>query len=132
MGVGSSKYHKFEPTDRLTAMWYAMQQTNTPMDERIPVYYDWREINNFRLWARMQGYNDTMHIKRLNLRRGYEPKNCILVSTMDTEENVLEATGALLAALSKVKGLSTVRFLNSITRLVEGSNAESLMEVTVK
>ena len=50
------------------AQWY--------MEKGIEVCEEWRDFLNFYDWAMTNGYEDGLSIERIDINKGYEPKNC--------------------------------------------------------
>lgn len=42
----------------------------------ITVCEEWEEYLNFSIWAKANGYNDTLMLKRHDRTKSYEPQNC--------------------------------------------------------
>ena len=74
-----------EHNTRLFNIWRGMKQRcKNPKNAKfknygavgITVCEEWEEYLNFSIWAKANGYNDTLMLKRHDRTKSYEPQNC--------------------------------------------------------
>lgn len=92
-GCGQIKIKHGLSKDRLYRIWNSMHRRCYDKKQRSYQWYglrginvcnDWKDFNNFRLWAISNGYNNSLTIDRLHPYKDYCPENCVWVTK---EEN---------------------------------------------
>lgn len=57
--------------------------------KNIDVCEDWKDFLNFKTWAELSGYKDTLVLDRIDSTKNYCPDNCRWLSQSDNAKNAM-------------------------------------------
>ena len=85
-----------ERKTRLYQIWWGMisrckYKSNTSYKwygaKGITVCDEWKKYENFSIWAKQNGYQDSLTLDRININGNYEPSNCRWLTPKEQANN---------------------------------------------
>lgn len=97
--------------ERLRRIWANMKQRcSNPRRKDYPYYggkgvivcLDWeRSYLEFKKWALNNGYQDNLTLDRIDLNKGYEPKNCRWIPFAEQRKNTSQTRAITINGIRK-------------------------------
>lgn len=128
-----------ESNTRLYSIWrHMIKRTENPHDERykyyggrgIKVCEEWHDYSVFSIWAKENGYDDSLTIERIDVNGNYCPENCTWATKEEQANNKRYCIYVLFMGekrtLAECSRLSGINYNTLITRYKNGDTGNHL------